>query len=443
MKKSTAFAGLLLAFFAIQPSVAQQSLDHIVAVVNDGVILESQLQQATKRIKQQYQIDSADMPKNALRSQVLDHLIMRKLQMQSAKHAGLHVDDGAVNKAIARVAKQNNMSTQQFQQSLKQHGIKLGQFRQQLHDQLLVQKLQRKAVASRVAVSNQDVDNYLKNQSLQLKANYQYHLRHILIAVDSNADSKTLHAAKQLADKIRQTAAQGDESFAHLAITYSDGRKALKGGDLGWIAGRAMPTLFQDVVPKLQTGDISKVFRGPGGFHLIKLAGMRQQGGPVAKQQPNLVKEVHIRRILLQPNKIRTNEQTRKLAQQIYTRLQAGGNFAELARKDSDDTHTSNQGGDLGWVAITELPKTLASQVQQLQPGDLSQPFETTKGWQLVKLVDRQTRDKTKQHRRQRARQAIGNRKMQEQVGIWLNQLRDQAYVDIRMQGYRHQDMGG
>lgn len=443
MKKTILIVSAVLAFFATQPAIALQSLDHIVAVVNDGVVMASELDDATAQIKRRYNINNQRVPEDILKSQVLDHLILRKIQLQHAKRAGLYVGSKQVNKAMANIAQQNNMDLQQFRSSLQKSGIPLSTFRRQLHDQLLTRKLQQKAVAGRIVVTKQDVDRYLKTQSLQLSQNREYHLRHILIAVNSDAGKQAVHKAQQLAKQVRQDAEANGASFTHLAITYSDGRKALQGGDLGWLRGGIIPTLFQDIVPKLQPGDISKVFRGPGGFHIIQLVGTREAGTTQSdKQQPNIVKEVHLLHILLRPNEIRNSERTHKLAEQLYNRLLAGDDFAELARQYSDDTRSSNQGGDLDWIQPGRYPPAFASHLPALQPGDLAKPFKTAAGWHIVKLVDRRTVDKTKQRRRNRVRQILGNRKMQVQTEVWLRQLRDEAYVDIRMPGYRNPNAG-
>lgn len=422
-----------LALFCSLHAEANQSLDGIVAVVGQGVVLESDLNTGVTRISQRMG-DAVDrMPANVLRSRVLDHLILQKLQLQRAQRHGLQITDAEMQQAIDRLAAQNHMNSKEFLATLRAQGAPVNEMRGKLRDRLLMDKLRQKAVLGRVVVTDKDVDRYLESQSLRVQKDLEYHILHMLIAVDSGASAQAVANARERMQALRKKAL-GDASFRELAIAYSDGQNALQGGDLGWLRGGFLPTLFADVVPQLKKGEVSPIFRGRSGFHLIKLAGIRSISGDVAPDQA-IVEEVKLRQILLKPNEIRDDKRAKKQLQDLRTRLQAGDDFAELARQHSDASSAS-KGGDMGWLQVKQLPPTLAKQIQQLKPNQTSEPFETPPGWQIIRLEGRRQRDLSEELRRQHARQAIGRRKMAQAGQRWLREMREDAYVDIRMKDY-------
>ncbi|MDN5863445.1 MAG: peptidylprolyl isomerase, partial [Salinisphaera sp.] len=317
--------------------------------------------------------------------------------------------------------------------TLRAQGAPVNEMRGKLRDRLLMDKLRQKAVLGRVVVTDKDVDRYLESQSLRVQKDLEYHILHMLIAVDSGASAQAVANARERMQALRKKAL-GDASFRELAIAYSDGQNALQGGDLGWLRGGFLPTLFADVVPQLKKGEVSPIFRGRSGFHLIKLDGIRSISGDVAPDKA-IVEEVKLRQILLKPNEIRDDKRAKKQLQDLRTRLQAGDDFAELARQYSDASSAS-KGGDMGWLQVKQLPPTLAKQIQQLKPNQTSEPFETPPGWQIIRLEGRRQRDLSEELRRQHARQAIGRRKMAQAGQRWLREMREDAYVDIRMKDY-------
>lgn len=414
-----------------------QTLDNIVAVAGDSVILESQLDDAVRQLRGRLDPDQLAQlpPEDIIRSRVLDQLILASIQTERAKHAGMRVSDKELNDEIGRLAQQNGMNTSEFIQQLKTRGISATNMRTRMRQELLIQKLRKREVLDRIGVSSDDVDRYLESQSYRLQKDRDYHIRHILISVNESASPEAVKEAQERTKQLRERAEKG-ASFADLAKANSDGQKASKGGDLGWLSGGYMPTLFSDVVPRLEPGEISPVFRGPSGFHLIQLEGTRS-ADKEDSDGPVMVKEVKAEQILIEPNEIRSDEAAHDKIKQLRERLVAGDDFAELARTDSDDTKTATQGGDLGWVDPRRFPPDFARQLQQLKPGDLSEPFKTDNGWHLVKVLERRERDKSEEQRRFRARQAIGQEKLEEESAIWIRHLRDEAYVDVRMKGYK------
>jgi len=436
MTRTLAIASLVFAALGLvsTPAPGAQNLDRIVAVVGQGLILESELDAAVAQIRRRMGSDVADVPENVLRSQVLDQLIMTRLQTQRAESAGLRVTDNEVREALDRLARQNGMTTEQFRQALRADGMDLAQLRQRLRNELLISKLRQREIHQRTQVSEEDIERYLESEKLRVQEDREYRIRHILIAVGDDASEQKLESARKRADTLRQRAV-GEQKFADLAISHSDGQKALQGGDLGWMSGAYLPTVFSEVVPSLDPGEVSDVFRSPSGFHIIKLVDVRSASGDTG--EGGMIEEVKIRHILLELNEIRDNERAKALADELRSRVEAGDDFAALAREHSDDPSSANQGGELGWVRTSGLPTGFAESLQTLKVGQISQPFRTARGWHIVQLQDRRERDSTEERRRARARQAIARRKIKEETETWLRQIRDEAYIEIRMDNYQ------
>lgn len=435
-----ALASTLLIVLSIGQAGAAQPLDRIVAVADQGVVLESELTNAVERIQRQMGQRASRVPEDILRSQVLDRLILRSLQLQRATRHGLSVSSEALTEAMQRLAAQNNMSLPEFKNAMRAQNISPTQFRQRMYENMLIGKLRQQEVIGRIQISDEEVTRYLQSEQLRVQENREYHILHILIAVNDEAGPKAIETAREQAEQLRKVAVSEGQDFHDLALAHSDGQRALEGGDLGWLPGGYLPTLFADIVPQLADGEVSKVFRGPGGFHLIKLAGVRDKSTQQTAQLPQTVHEVKARQILVKLTEIRDNDAAKARITTLRKRLLAGDDFAQLARSASDDKHTANQGGDLGWVRPTQMPEEFATRLQNLEIDQISEPFRTDQGWVIVQVLDRRVRDVTKQRERQRARQAIGRRKASAKGEAWLRQIRAEAYVDIRMEGYRGQN---
>lgn len=404
---------------------AGEPLDRIIVVINDGVVLQSELDAAIADARQQIKARGiADPPEDVLRSQVLERLILTKLQTQRATEAGVRVDDRELNEVITNIASQNGMTLQQFAESIKKDGNDYLAVREQIRDQVVMSRLRQKEVDGRVSVTDQDVDLYLATQGPD--ENKEYHLAHILIAVPDGAKNEERAKAKLKAeDLVRRL--KGGADFAQLAIANSNGQQALQGGDLGWRKSGDLPGLFATAAAKLSPGEVSEPLEAGSGYHIIKL--VEERGG----EGRQTVAETHARHILLTPNALRDEEQTRALSRDIYDRLQKGEDFAALAKKYSDDPGSKNGGGDLGWQAPGVFVPEFQVRLDQLKLGEISQPFHTQFGWHIASVIERRTRDTTEESRRNRARTALGQRKSADEYDSWLRKLREEAYVEYRL----------
>ncbi|AWN16300.1 peptidylprolyl isomerase [Salinisphaera sp. LB1] len=416
-----------------------QSLDKIVAVVNNDVILKSELDAAVAQVKQQNAAQIGQMPRNVLRSQVLDQLIMRQLQIQKANQDGIKVSKAELQQGLSRIAQRNNMNLQQFTQAVQQSGMSMSDVRQHVREEIKISKVRQKEVMGKVSVSDQDVDRYLQNQSLRFSRNHQYHLRQIKLDVTTGSDSTSAGVVRDRLTTLRKQITSGKTSFADAARSVSQGPNAANGGDMGWVSGAKLPDSFDSALAGLKPGQVSPVFRGPDGLYLLKLENERggKNNSSDNHQKKVMVTEAHIRHIILKPNEIRSDARTRKLAQQIRQRLLAGADFAALARKYSDDSSTARQGGDVGWIPLNRLSPDTRRHIENLHKGEISHIFQTHDGYEIIKLIARRQRDETQEAKRNKAREALGRKRAREKGKLWLRKLRDEAYVDIRMPNYQ------
>lgn len=429
-------ASALVSICLPSAGLAAEQLDRIVAVVGEGVVLESELIEATDRIRRRMGAEAENIPPDVLRSQVLDQLIITRLQTQRAEQGGLRVEDSEVNEALRDIAAQNGMDLDAFLENVRADGMRPQELRERLREEILINKLRQREVNGRIVVTEEDVDRYLESESLRVQENREYHIRHLLLSLPDGPSPEQLHSTRRRIEALRKRAVDGEMSFADLAIAHSDGQKALEGGDLGWLSGGYLPTLFSEIVPQLKAGEISEPFRGASGYHLIKLEAVRTAGREAGDEQA-IVEEVKARHILLQLNEIRNDERARKEAETLRERILAGGDFAELARANSDDPGSANKGGDLGWSEPAAFHPAFAEKLQSLEIDEISEPFKSPEGWHIVEVLDRRERDQTEERRRNRARQALARRKIEEEGEVWIRRLRDEAYVEIRMEDYR------
>lgn len=404
-----------------------QPLDRIVAVVNDDVILQSELNDAVAAVQQQYASQPGQLPPlDVLRKQVLDRLILMRLQVQKADDQGIHVSDADIDQAVNAVAAQNKITPEQLRTEVERTGS-FAQFRKQLADQITVQRLHDSVVHDQVSVTDSEIDNLLNSPTYKAG---EVHLEHIQISTPSGADAAAIKASQAKAEQA-MAAIKGGMDFKAAAIRYSDAPDALDGGDLGWRRVDELPAAFADTIESMKPGDVSPVLRGPTGFHILKLIGQRQP----SKQ---MVTEYHARQILIKPSELVTDAQAQQQAQDLYNRIvNKHEDFAKLAKEYSKDPTTANAGGDMGWFKPQDWGSTIATQFEALKDNEVSKPFQSEAGWHLLQRLGTRQSDLTNQIARDQARQAIGNRKANQVYDDYLRDMRSNAYVHILVPALR------
>jgi peptidyl-prolyl cis-trans isomerase SurA len=400
-------------------------LDRIAAVVNDGVVLESEVDQRMKAVSAQLQAQNlTPPPEGVLRSQVLHNLILQRLELQQADHDGITVSDDTLNSALQDVAQRNKIPFQDLPTALAQHGISYQAYRQEMRQQLTIGLLRQRDVLQQIVVTPREIDQFLARQSHEPSARDEYKVAHILIAVPPNATPAELTQAQQRADHVDELAKKG-ANFAQLAVSYSNSEDALKGGALGWRRGTELPTFLTNLVLSLKPGEVGGPVRTPTGFHIVKLEGVRRP------QKKVMIEQVHVRHILLKTNPLQDNATVRQRLEQIRQRILHGESFAVLAASLSQDPGSASQGGDLGWQPPQEFTPRFDAAISKLKVGQISQPFQTRFGWHIAQLLGRRKQDDTEQMRRLRAMEAIRASKAEEDTELWLQRLRDEAYVKV------------
>lgn len=432
MKKRLVLAFLCLAgsagVYAASASVPANrvELDRIVAKIDQDIIMLSELDERAAAVKRQLAARNINLPpEDVLRSQVLEQLILENIQIQMGSRAGIRIDDRAVNEAIARIAQRNQMSVAAFRQNLEADGLSFDKVRQDISRELILNQVRQRQVAQRVQISEQEVDNFLASPEGQAQRQVEYNLAHILIPTPENASPQAIQSAQSRASEISAQLRQGAD-FQSVAIANSGGQNALEGGDLGWRKAEQLPTLFAEQAVKMFKGEISEPVRSPAGFHIFKLVDTRGD-------EKVLQNQVHVRHILIRPNEVRNDREAQRQAQDIYKRLQNGASFDELAKAHSDDTASALNGGDMGWISPEALVPEFQTAMGIVPENKVSEPFRTTYGWHVLEVLGRRQSDISKQVRRNQVRELLGNRKFEEELMVWLREIRDQAYVEIQM----------
>jgi peptidyl-prolyl cis-trans isomerase SurA len=410
-------------FLAPQDSNSgQQPIDRIVAVVEDEVILQSELNDAVAAIQQQYANQPGQLPPiDVLRRQVLDRLVLMKLQLQRADDQGIRVSDADVDQAVQAVAAQNKMSPDQLRAAVEQSGMSYAAYRQQLHDQLVVQKLHENVVRSSVSVTESEINNLLNSPSYKAG---EVHLAHIQISIPGGASAADIDAAQKKAEQAL-AAIKGGMPFKAAAIRFSDAPDALDGGDLGWRRMDEVPPAFVDAISSLKPGEVSGILHGPTGFHILQLVDQRAQ----SKQ---MVTEYHARQILIRPSELLSPTQAQQKAQDLYNRIvNKHEDFAKLAKDNSNDDTTANAGGDMGWFQQGDWGTLIGQKLADMKDGEIAQPFQSEAGWHVLQRLGTRNSDMTNEIARNQARQAIGNRKADQAYDDFLRDLRSSSYVKI------------
>jgi peptidyl-prolyl cis-trans isomerase SurA len=412
--------GLLLA-----NSVWAAPLDRIVAVVNNEVILDSELVEMEQTVRQQLRQRDAAIPSSEiLRRQVLERLIMQRLQIQRAEMSGIRVADDALNAAIRQIAENNNLTLRQFRDALESDGYDFTEFRETIREEMVINRLRKSEVEDSIVVSEREVDNFLATQNLQGDSEQAFRLLHILVGIPDAPTPEEVQAAEEKLAEIQDLLDQGAD-FAEVAAGYSDGQNALEGGELGWRKQAELPTLFASAVPNLAVGEVSDVIRSGSGFHLVKLAEKRSE-------ETHLVKQTKASHILIKTNELITDDAAESRLNQLRERILNGEDFAELARAHSEDTGSAIEGGSLGWASPGVMVPEFEEVMNSLAEGEMSEVFKSRFGWHLVKVEERREQNMADEFNRNKAREQLKQRKIEEDLESWLRAMRDEAYIEYR-----------
>jgi len=404
--------------------------DAIVAVVNNEVITRQELLQQERIVERRMKGQGIALPpETEFRRQLLERMILDRAQLQMAKEEGIHVSDDMLDRAIERIAEQNKMSLSQFRQELEREGTPFASFRDEIRNEIMMQRLREREVDNKVQVSESEVDNYLATHANADQAQ-QYDVAHILVRIPENATAEQIAERRKRAEGVLQQLQSGGD-FAKLAATYSDASDGLTGGDLGWRGPDRLPQLFLDALAKMQPGQVSPLMKSENGFHIIKLVGKRSADDG-KNPQSGAVMQTHVRHILIKVNELVTPEEAKRKLVELRQRLENhAATFEELAKLYSNDLSASN-GGDLGWVYPGDTVPEFERAMNALKPGEISEPIRTPFGYHLIQVLGRKTDDVSPERKRLLARQAIRDRKIEEATQEWLRELRDRAYVEYR-----------
>lgn len=401
-------------------------LDRIVAIVDNDVIMQSQLDQRLQEVRQTIEKRGAEMPPTeVMQQQVLERLITENLQLQLGERSGIRISDEELNQAMGTIAQRNNLSLEQFRSALERDGLSLESAREQIRREMIISRVRQRRVAERIQVSNQEVQNFLASDLGKLQLSEEYRLANILIPVPESSDSATIQAAERLAMDTYQQLQQGAD-FAQLAAARSASENALEGGDMGWRKAAQLPPPFDSQVGEMAVGEVTQPVRTPPGFILLKV--LEKRGGDTQVRD-----EVHVRHILIKPSAIRSDEESRRLIERLRDRILAGEDFAELAQSFSEDPGSALNGGDLNWIDPAALVPQFRAVMADTPSGKLSEPFRTDFGWHILEVLGRRATDASEEFREQQAMTLLRNRKYEEELQTWLRQIRDEAYVEVKL----------
>ena len=404
--------------------VSAEMLGKIVAVVEDDVILEQDLEKETADITQRIQANHSQMPpESILRKQVLEKMIIDKLQRQLAEKAGITITEEIVNNSVADIAQRNNMTVPQFRAELDRLGQSYKSFLDNMRNEIIINQLRSREIGGRIKVTDREVDHFMETQENAGSEAVQYHLGHILIAVKEAASASLIQKAQSKADELVKKLRAGQD-FTKTALSDSEDGNALKGGDLGWRTLKDVPTLFSDKVSQMSSGEVSDPIRSPSGFHIIKML-------EVKGLDNHIITKTKVRHILIKTNELVDDEEARKRLLALKARILDGDDFAVLARAHSDDKGSALKGGSLDWVGPGDLVKPFEETMSKLGIKQISEPVQTQFGWHLIQVLDRESKDDSHEYKKNLVKDAIRKRKIEEETELWMRRLRDEAYVEI------------
>lgn len=420
---------LALVFLACLPMLAaaaeRQPLDRVVAVVDEGVVLQSELEARMQQIRSRLSAQGTRLPPDSvMRQRVLDQLILEEIQIQRARQMGMQIGDSELNDAMRNVARNNGFnSLDEFEQALASEGLSFQQAREQIRREMLVSRVQQQRVGQRVRVTEREVDNFLNSAEAQERSGIEHLLGHILIQVNNFNNEEEVEEARSKAESIQEELDEGAD-FRELAVAESDGRNALEGGELGWRSGQELPSLVAGEIPQLDVGEPSQVLQSGSGFHVVTPLDRRGEDTDEVEQR----KVSHI----LINTQDRSESEAESLIRDIQSELEDGAEFSELASEHSDDPGTVSEGGELGWVGPGEMVPDFEETMMDTGVGETSSPFRSQFGWHILKVEDKRVAEQSDEIRRNEARQALQQRQYELELQNWLSQIREEAYVDVK-----------
>lgn len=426
---------VLLAMFTAGIAIAQQSaysngiqsIDHIVAVVNENVITRNELDEMLRTAVKQLEKQGMQAPSRAvMEKQMLERIIVNRVQLQLAKETGLTVSDTELDQTIRRIAQENKLSLSEFHSALEEDGISFNKFRDEIRDEIILVRLKEREVNNRISVTEGEVDNFLHTQENSADSS-EYRIAHILIQLPEQADAIKIEAMRQRAEAALAQLKDGVE-FAKVAAEFSDASDAMQGGLLDWRPASQLTKRFADYVTPMKPGGLSSIIQSPNGFHILKLVDRRNQNEAIT-----MVDQTHARHILVKINELTSEGDARRRITDLKERLDNGGKFDELAKLHSEDASAAS-GGDLGWVSPGDTVPEFEHAMSALKDGEISGPVQSPFGWHLIQVIERRSQDMSKERQRQTARQAIRARKADSAFQDWLQRLRDRAYVEYRLE---------
>jgi peptidyl-prolyl cis-trans isomerase SurA len=412
--------------YAISFHAQSREIEGIVAIVDEDVVLASELLARLGDVKTQMEMAKIEPPpEDVLMSQLVERLVMESLQLQMGDRAGVRIDDETLTRSITGIAQQNQMSLDAFRERLAADGMDYNEFRESIRREIVINRVQRSQVGRRVFISDQEIEEMLKSPVGQQAFSDEYRVGHILLALEDRPNDEVIALAQEEANTIYTDLVAG-ANFRQTAIAKSAGSNALEGGDMGWRKAGEMPSLYGEQVIGLKVGETLEPIRSASGFHIVQLLEIRGAGAQTAEQ-------VNVRHILLRNSEIQSEEQTQELIQNIYQRIVDGEEFGAMAREFSNDPSNALMGGEMGWNEPASMVGEFA-EVMRTQPiGEVSKPFKTSFGWHIAEILERRTQDMSEKARKNMATQVLHNRRFDEELQVWLKEIRDEAYVELRL----------
>ena len=401
-------------------------LDKVIAIVDDDIIMQSELDGRTRSIARRLQQQGTSAPPNSvLEQRVLNQLILESIQLQRADMAGIRISDDLLNQTIANIASSNNMTLEQFEAQLAMEGETYAGAREQIRREMLVARLQQSAVDRRVRVTELEVENFLASKEGRTQSGVEYLLGHILIAVAESASEEEVAAVAARAESVLAQIRDGAD-FRKVAVAESDGRLALEGGVIGWRKENELPSIAADILPTLAVGEPSKILRTGSGFHII--TPLEKRGGT-----EQIVDQYHVRHILISPSEIRTDDEAKSIINKLHDRLMNDEDFATLAKSNSDDPVSAIDGGELNWVNKGQMVPEFEEVMLSSEVGAISPPFKSDFGWHILQVLETRKQDVGAQLQANQARQVIRRRKYEEELVSWLQEIKSESYIEVKV----------